>query len=343
MSKKANIAIFVPHSGCPNQCSFCNQHSISGSVKPPTPQEVADICSKAVASTAQRFESVEIAFFGGSFTAIEHDLMISLLKAAQPFIGKGMADGIRISTRPDAITPEILKTLKEYNVTAIELGAQSMDDRVLKMNRRGHTSADIILSAGLIKSYGFSLGLQMMVGLYGDCHQGAVATAYKLADLEPETIRIYPVVVLGDTQLADLYRRGIYTPPDLDEGIEVCSELLRIFNTRGIKVIRMGLHAGEGVEGAMLAGCYHPSLRELVEGRIMYEDISKSIKEKGLPAGEVTVCTSPKSLSKLTGHGGKWLKMLEQQGYRVRVKTSSDLTGLEIRITSGGLQCGSGE
>ena len=165
MTKHKNLSIFVPHAGCPNQCSFCDQRSISGTQNPPTAEEVSALCDEFLPK--EKGDDYEIAFFGGSFTAIDREYMLQLLKAAYPFVQQGRAAGIRISTRPDCISTEILDILKQYGVTSIELGAQSMQDDVLKVNLRGHTEEDVVKASCLIKQYGFSLGLQMMTGLYG--------------------------------------------------------------------------------------------------------------------------------------------------------------------------------
>ena len=203
--KKGNISIFVPHLGCPCQCSFCNQKTITGQANQPTPQDVDKAVKTALKSKGFDYE---IAFFGGSFTAIDREYMISLLKAANKYIKSNEVKGIRISTRPDCIDEEILDLLKEYGVTSIELGAQSMDDEVLLANRRGHTAKDVENASELIKSYGFELGLQMMTGLYKDSEEKAIKTAEKIIALSPQTVRIYPTVVLKGTYLADLYLSG---------------------------------------------------------------------------------------------------------------------------------------
>src|SRR5659263_124650 len=197
--------------------------------------------------------------------------MVSLLEAAAPFVGENGFKGIRISTRPDAIDEERLLILKKYNVTAIELGAQSMDDGVLLLNRRGHTAVDVINAARLIKSSGFELGLQMMTGLYGDTQQGALKTAIEIAKLEPKTVRIYPTIVLEETLLAELYHKGEYLPQSLEDAVSLCAQLLEYFFLQGIKVIRLGLHASEGIENGRISGPWHPAFRELCENYIYFK------------------------------------------------------------------------
>ena len=206
----SNISIFVPHIGCPNMCSFCNQRYITGKNSAPTAENVEEAVLTALSSKNYNPETTEIAFFGGSFTAINHNYMITLLNSAFKYVHKGLVAGIRISTRPDAIDRGILTILKSYGVTAIEIGAQSMNDKVLKKNNRGHTAKDVQNASKLIKEMGFSLGIQMMTGLYGDNNSEAIKTAKEIAKLKPDTVRIYPTIVLKDTDLAALYADGFY-------------------------------------------------------------------------------------------------------------------------------------
>ena len=251
--KHANISLFVPHQGCPHQCSFCNQKTISGSVKELTPKEVKETLQKAVGDGVDP-KNTEIAFFGGSFTAIRRDYMISLLEEAKPFIENENFCGIRISTRPDAIDDEILSILKEYKVTSIELGAQSTDPQVLLLNHRGHTRDDIIKASRLIKEKGFSLGLQMMTGLLGDTPEKSLKTAEDIISLKPETVRIYPTIVLEGTYLGELYKKGEYAPQTVEEAVELCAVLLKRFYEENITVIRLGLHSGGNVEEGFISG-----------------------------------------------------------------------------------------
>lgn len=273
-----NVSIFVAHVGCPNLCSFCNQHTISGSQSAPTIQEVYETCKNAFENIQDK-SNTEIAFFGGSFTAIERSYMIALLDCVQEFIGEKKFLGIRVSTRPDCIDTEVLDILKRYHVTAIELGCQSMRDEVLSANRRGHTAQDVYNACDLIKSYGFELGLQMMVGLYKSTIEDEYYTMKEIIKLNPKTVRIYPTVVLKDTHLDELRLSGEYKLYDLDTMIDICSNLLIEFDKHHIKVIKCGLHASELVEAEMTGGYYHPAFRELCESRIYRNIIEKQIEE----------------------------------------------------------------
>ena len=276
--KHSNISIFVPHIGCPHRCSFCDQNTISGAESIPHGSDVREICSKALAEVKSP-ENAEIAFFGGSFTAIPEKYMTELLEAAYEFVGEGKFRGIRVSTRPDCINRQVLGILKRYGVTAIELGAQSMDDEVLAANERGHTAGDVEEASHLIKEYGFELGLQMMIGLYKSTVMSEEMTYGRIAKLHPDTLRIYPVVILKGTRLGELYESGEFVPFSFDEAVELCSVFMERAAHNGIRVIKAGLHASEFVEENMLGGFYHPAFRELCEGRIYLRMFRNILKE----------------------------------------------------------------
>lgn len=295
----ANISVFIPHMGCPNACSFCNQRTISSTAHAPSPDEAEDIIRGAYEyMSPEKRRNTEIAFFGGSFTAIDREYMISLLERADRYITceNGFC-GIRISTRPDCIDEEILMLLKKYHVTAIELGAQSMNDRVLEMNMRGHTSDDVRRSAAMIKSYGFELGLQMMVGLYGSSPADELYTMNEIVRCYPATARIYPVAVLEGTKLAELYKEGKYVLYPFDESVKLCAEIYSTFVKNNIRVIRMGLHAEDGVEQNAVAGFYHPAFGEIVRTEII-----RKIIEENLTEGENLCEAPPRLTSSLSGY-----------------------------------------
>lgn len=328
--KHANIAVFVPHNGCPNQCSFCNQRTISGASKQPEPSDVARACEKAMQGGCEGAD-VQLAFFGGSFTAIDRDYMTALLEAAQPYIQSGFLNkGIRVSTRPDFIDDEVLSLLKKYGVRAIELGAQSMDDTVLSLNKRGHTAKDVEKAAKLIKSYGFELGLQMMTGLYGSDDADSIDTADKFISLSPDTVRIYPTVVLPGTMLAELYLNGEYSVPSLDESVELCSRLLEMFERADINVIRLGLHAQQDVCDEYLAGGYHPALRELCEGEIYFRKIKTALEGKPKGNYEITVATA--EISKAVGQKKKNIDRLRDLGYVCKVRGDERYKRYELTV-----------
>ena len=274
----------------------------------------------------------EIAFFGGSFTAIDKAYMISLLERAKMYIDKGLFAGIRISTRPDCINEEILDILKLYGVTSIELGCQSMDDRVLEMNNRGHSAEDVVKSAKLIKEYGLEFGVQMMTGLYGDNDEIAIETAKKLIALSPDTARIYPTVVLENTELERLYKMGQYKPQTIDEAAELCSKLLLMFHENDIKVIRVGLHSGGNVEEGFVAGAYHPAFREICESRIYLRKVLDEINRQAIPKGDITVTVGTSFVSMMSGQKKANSEKLKEMGYNLKIKQDKNMKKYEIEV-----------
>ena len=327
MKRHANLAFFVPHLGCPHNCLFCDQRSISGETVPVTPEDVRRLCSDSLPPEGEG-GNAEIAFFGGSFTAIDRSVMISLLEAAYPFVQSGRASGIRCSTRPDAIDGEILDILERYGVRSIELGAQSMDDRVLRLNLRGHGSAEIISASKLIKERGFSLGLQMMEGMYGDSdpHAGAVATARGFIALKPDTVRIYPTLVVDGTPLAALYRTGRYLPLTVEQAVEITAELLTMFRDEGINVIRTGLHYESSLERTVLAGPFHPAFGELCESRVYLEQM-KSLTE-GMD--EAVIYCEQRILSQVLGQKRSNIEQLRRMGRDVKVVPDAGIKGIRL-------------
>lgn len=315
--KHANVAVFVPHIGCPHRCSFCDQRLITGETHAPTPQEVRDAAETALHSLGKAAAKAEIAFFGGSFTAIDKEYRRSLLQAAYPYVQDGCFAGIRLSTRPDAISEAILDELCAYGTTTVELGAQSMDNAVLKKNGRGHTAEQVCTASKMIAARGLHLGLQMMTGLPGDTPAGARCTAQCFAELHPQEVRIYPTIVLPDTQLAAWYQSGEYQPETLEEAVGLCAQLLQFFEERDIRVIRLGLHASPELEQKRLAGPWHPAFRELCESRRWLARMQQMLS--GKPLGNYTFTVPEKYLSQAKGQKKANLSVLETMGWHVAV------------------------
>ena len=313
MSARASVSIFVPHIGCPHRCSFCDQNAITGKSAVPRADDVKAACERALECGADPSET-EIAFFGGSFTAVPKSYMNELLSAAKPYLDRGFR-GIRLSTRPDAIAPEILDILKNSGVTSIELGAQSMSNEVLELNGRGHTAEDVERASELIKSRGFTLGLQMMVGLYGSTPELDIYTAKRLISLKPEEARIYPTVILKNTVLGSLFESGEYSPYQMEEAVSLCADLLTMFESAGVSVIKLGLHSSREVERDMLGGLYHPAFRELCESLIYRR------KMEALIGGEnrVSFKVPAKSLSKALGQKRSNIEYFRSKGVEVKV------------------------
>lgn len=309
----SNISIFVPHLGCPHQCSFCNQKHITGCSEIPNSSTIDQAVEIAVNSNKYNKNNTEIAFFGGSFTAIEHSYMIELLSAASKYVENGTVSGIRISTRPDCINEEILNILKSYGVTAIELGAQSMIDDILIANNRGHLSSDVIKASNLIKQHGFSLGLQMMTGLYKSKQTDDLLTAEKLIELSPDTVRIYPTITIKNTYLEKLFFEGKYAQQTLEDAVVLATELEDMFLNHGINVIRVGLHTIEN--DSYVAGPWHPAFRELCESHRFKLKLNNLLKENL----SYIIRVNPSDISKMVGQNRSNLTYFFNKNIKIKV------------------------
>lgn len=327
--KHKNIAIFVPHAGCPHACSFCDQRTITAQQKLPRAADVRRICEQAFTEISDR-RNTEVAFFGGSFTGIPRDYMLELLDAVQPFLGAEGFSGIRISTRPDCIDREVLTLLKQYGVTAIEIGAQSMCDHVLNANGRGHTAQDVVNACELIREYGFELGLQVMVGLYRSTMQDELYTMQEIREIHPDTVRIYPVAVLKNTELAKKFESGEYRLFSFAEVISFCARMLSEFVEYGISVIKCGLHASEFVEEDMIAGFYHPAFRELCEAEIFREMIEKKLA--GTQRSHAVIAVHPTCISKAIGQKKANILYFQEQGISVKIIGDANLKAYQIEL-----------
>lgn len=327
--KHYNIPIFVPHRGCPNDCVFCNQKHITGIIKDITEEEIREIVD-AHLETIPKEAHKEIAFFGGSFTGIDMDIQRKYLSLAYEYIKNGDVSGIRLSTRPDYINKEILDQLAEFGVKVIELGVQSMDEAVLKASNRGHGEKEVESAARQIKEYGFELGLQMMTGLPGDNEEKALKTADKIIALSPDFVRIYPTLVLKDTELERRYKAGEYTPQGLNEAVSLAARLLRKFNENKIKVIRIALMTTDEISpgGKLVAGPFHNAFRELVESKIYYEDIKSGIKDEK----NIVVAVNPGEISKVIGNKKCNLEKLKGDGINITVKADKRIKKGNFKI-----------
>ena len=321
--KKRIIPIFVPHRGCPHDCIFCNQKKITGVSTDITSDDVRRIIEEYL-TTIDKDASIEIAFFGGSFTAIDMDIQRNLLSVAKEYVDKNIVSDIRMSTRPDCINDEILTMLKEYKVSIIELGVQSLDDRVLIDSVRGHSDKDVFESANLIKKYGIKLGLQMMIGLPSDTEEKCIYTAKEFIKLNPDCVRVYPTLVVKETGLEKLLVENKYTPFTLDKSIEIVKKVLVLFYTNNINVIRVGLQATEDIAigKEVLAGPYHPAYRELVESK-MYGDYIEYLINKYEAKENIKVLVNKKNVSRILGNKKSNVKELKEK-YGISLKTKED-------------------
>lgn len=330
MKKQYIIPIFVPHLGCKNSCTFCNQKSISGQKKDITKEDVRNTIELYLKNfKTENDVEREIAFFGGSFTGIEKEKQEELLEVANEYIKQGKIDGIRISTRPDYIDKEILKMLKKYKVKTIELGVQSTNDYILKKCRRGHTYEDVVKASKLIRKHGFILGHQMMVGLPESTKIDELNTAKQLAKLKPKIVRIYPVLVIKQTKLAEEYENGEYEPLELSQAIERCKEIYYFFRTKNITVIRIGLQNTDEItdprakNSQVIAGPYHENFRQLVEASMWYDSIIEKIKKFNVKVKEVEIKVNPEDVNNVVGYKRENLEKLKHL-YDVEVKIVKD-------------------
>ena len=302
------IPIFVPHLGCPNDCVFCNQKSISGQQKMITKEDIRNTIDFYLENIKDKEAKKEVAFFGGSFTGIDVEKQEEFLQTAYGYIKKGKIDSIRISTRPDYIDKTILKRLKKYKVKTIELGVQTANDYILKQCKRNHTFEDVKKASKLIRWYGFNLGHQMMVGLPDSTKIDEINTARGLIKLKPKMVRIYPVLVIKNTRLEKDYLDGKYKPLTVIQAVETCKEIVPMFMKKGIEVIRIGLQNTDeitdpSIKGSeVVAGPYHPAFRQLVESSLWYDNIIEKMKELNVKVKKVKITVNPKDVNNVIGH-----------------------------------------
>ncbi len=320
-ARRSVIPVFVPHLGCPNACVFCNQNRISGNEKP---SEASDVhsCIKKAKEKLPPGTKAELAFYGGSFTAIPPEQQTDLLEAARTYVEDGFISEIRLSTRPDAIDAERLRLLKRYSVKTIELGAQSMDAQVLKLSGRGHGPEDTEQASNLIKQRGFKLILQMMTGLPGDSREKSIYTARKLAELKPDGVRIYPTVIIRDTALYEMWRSGVYKEHSVEDAIKLCAELFLVFEAEGIPVIRLGLNPTDELSGGdAVAGAYHPALGELVYSEIMLRKARELLGRASI-GKRILLGVHSSKVSAMAGHKRRNIKKLtEEFGFKeIKIK-----------------------
>ncbi len=325
------VPIFVPHMGCPHQCVFCNQTSITGSDPDDVLRSITRRIEEVYGEVAHRPPSQcsagdplrvqprkpfrrQIAFYGGSFTGIERKVQIQLLSAVQPLIRKGMIDSIRVSTRPDYIDPQVLALLKTYGVRTVELGVQSMAEEVLRRSRRGHTADHVLSAVELLHGGDFEVGIQIMVGLPEDDTGRNAHTVDRVIQLNPHFVRIYPTLVLKGTPLERLYRSGRYTPLSLERAVDLCKRAFLRFHRAGIPVIRLGLQSSPELEttGCVLAGPYHPALGHLVESSLFY-DMASHLMLKHRQYRNLRMKVSPSDVSNIRGQKNQNLHQLKQR------------------------------
>lgn len=326
------IPVFISHQGCPHQCVFCNQDRIAGKYEEVFADDVRKTIDEYLKTINSKGATIEVSFFGGTFTAIDVNKQKELLEVAREYKEKGLIHKIRLSTRPDAILPYILGYLKEYKVDIIELGVQSLDDEVLRKSGRGHSVNDVIVASRLIKEAGFTLGHQIMPGLPGDNFEIDIETTKKSIEMKPDICRIYPSLVIKDTPMEDMYNRGDYIPYSLDEAVYISGEMLKLYTDAKIKVIRIGLQPTDTITTGkdIVDGPFHPAFRELVECHLICETLGKKCpREK-----DIIIEINEKDISKLYANKKQYFKefLLNRHG-KVYVNTNNKVKKGRIKLT----------
>lgn len=323
------IPVFIPEEACPNRCVFCNQHHIAGTERAPSVSEVIDKVNEFLATIPPDSET-EIGFFGGNFTGIPRQEQIAYLASVQTYIEKGQVSGIRISTRPDYIDQESLQILRKFHVRAIELGAQSFDEQVLLLAGRGHTVRQVHEASAMIKDAGFSLGLQMMIGLPGDTREKSLFTANEIIRLGADNTRIYPTLVIKDTELEQLFHAGKYQPLSLGKAVDQVAELVPLFIQSGVKILRIGLHPSEGLidHTSLVAGPFHVAFGEMVFTEIWRRVFKNMFFENG-KRNLLTLTLAPGMRNAAIGHKAMNKAILMQNFRKVVFTENADLKGFE--------------
>ena len=345
IQKPLVIPVFLPNAGCPHQCVFCNQASITGGARRlPTSNELRSHLRRYLAYGARRRGRVQVSFYGGNFLGLNADGVSFLLGEIGPFVSTGHVDGIRFSTRPDTVTEDRLALLRGHRVSTIELGVQSMDDGVLAGSERGHRASDTLRAVPLLKERDYEVGLQMMMGLPGDSEAGALESARRIADLAPDFVRIYPTVVLRNSRLAQWYEQGAYTPMDLRSAVTLAKKLLLLFSARGIRVIRMGIQVTEDTdsEPAILAGPYHPAFGHLVYSEIMLDRITGALASASLLQDShprICIRTHPRNVARVRGLRNHNIHALKRKHRIESVQVIPDASLGEDDVTINGLPC----
>ena len=331
MKRFCVIPVFIPEKACPFRCVYCNQFHITEhtcSVDPEDVKQQIDNYLKTISSET----TVRVGFFGGSFTGMLIAEQNRYLDVVQPYIEQGSISEIQLSTRPDYINEEILKNLQTHHVTTIELGAQSLDDEVLRLAGRGHTAAEVEQASALIRSYHFKLGLQMMLGLPGDTRDKALKTARRIVELGAQCTRIYPTLVIKDTELETMYREGNYQPLTMDEAVAQAADVMDIFEQAGVQILRVGLHPSEGLisKEALVAGPFHVSFKELVEtGRWRRKLVAVLGDRCG---GILQLTVHPQNVNALIGHGGVNRKWLEERFQQVVIRQDEGVENGKLKV-----------
>lgn len=318
------IPFFIPHHGCPQRCTFCNQAAITGRAEGsiPEPDEISATIESYLATKSAKRGETQVAFFGGSFSGLPAALQEKLLGAVAPFLSDGRVAGIRISTRPDYLDSARIAFLKTRGVILVELGVQSLDDAVLTRCGRGHTGADSLMAISLLQEGGLRVGVQLMVGLPGEKTGRLLAGALVLAGMKPELARIYPALVLKGSRLACDYLADRYQPLGLTKAVALCARLREVFTEQGVKVVRIGLQETDGLAGEVLAGPHHPAFGELVLSLNLHQRLRKLLANGGSEPRRLVIARADQSVFR--GPGNSCLKALRRKGFLEGVEVVFD-------------------
>ncbi len=319
------IPIFIPHEGCPHCCVFCNQRRISGFAdKPVSADDVRTTITTWLDYRKSDTEPVQVAFYGGSFTGLPQLRQQELLDAVAPFVEQERVQAIRLSTRPDYISSDIVDFLKARHVSIVELGVQSMDNNVLAASKRGHTAKDVEQAIPVLRQTGIETGIQLMLGLPGQTRKSLMQTTLQVITLQPDFIRIYPALVVKNSELANLYERGKYQPLSLDKAVIMAAWMKKRFDQAGIRVVRMGLQAGTDLEESLLAGPWHPAFGELVNSRLMLQQTRK-LMAINPPKKQIPLTINDKDQSVFRGMKSKNIQRLQQLGLWQYMTLTTDI------------------
>ncbi len=335
--KHYTIPFFIPEMACRGNCIYCNQKKITSRANPPEIDEIHQSIEEHFASFKHKDAEVEVAFFGGSFSGLSKELQERYLEQIQKYIAAKKVKSIRISTRPDMIDKKELDFLKKYKVQAIELGVQSFDKEVLERSGRGHSLEDSYSAAKLIKEEGFELGLQMMLGLPGDSIEKAIFTAKEIIRLGAATTRIYPLLVIKDSVLAEMYQQKEYTPLTIEQSLDYLTPIIPLFEKAGIKILRVGLHQSEDLNSgdALLAGPYHPSLKELALSRIWQLQLQKIPLQKK-EGDEIQIEVNPQQINYAIGYHAQNKKYLLQYFSAVKFSANAEIKERNFHVRYSG-------
>lgn len=317
------IPFFIPHQGCPNQCLFCNQNSITGKS-----YAAGDLKSEIEETLAQwlprrrKPEETHFAFYGGSFTCLPRSVQKSMLEAVQPWLKRGEVDAIRLSTRPDCVDKTSCAFLVHHGVRIVELGVQSLDDRVLQASLRGHTEKNCVDAAGHLHRASLEVGVQLMPGLPQESRYSFMQTVKKAVAMQPSFIRLYPALVVANSGLADMYKKGEYSPLSLKMAIALTAWARQFFGKAGIRVVRMGLQPSVSLENSFLAGPYHPAFGELVISRDWLKKTRQLLAAN--PGKKVEMTISPRDLSAFNGRKRANIERLNELGLTNRFEIVVD-------------------